>query len=91
VIDDFRQRSCGTHEPRPGSHKGRPDGTLDRRCFLGSALGTSTAVVAAVASPLGAPEAQAYDPSGDESGARYRESDHVEAFYRTNGYETLKK
>ena len=27
----------------------------------------------------------------DETKARYRETDHVKAFYRTNGYETLKK
>ena len=46
---------------------------------------------AAVASPMGATEAQAYDPGNDETKARYRESDHVKAFYRTNGYETLKK
>jgi hypothetical protein len=25
------------------------------------------------------------------SSCRYRETDHVKAFYRTNGYETLKK
>jgi hypothetical protein len=40
---------------------------------------------------MGATEAQAYDPGNDETRARYRESDHVKAFYRTNGYETLKK
>jgi hypothetical protein len=44
-----------------------------------------------VVAPITAEEARAYDPGRDESKARYRESDHVKAFYRTNGYETLKK
>ena len=64
---------------------------LDRRNFLRSVGGASTAAVAAVVSPLAATEAQAYDPGQDETKGRYRESDHVKAFYRTNGYETLKK
>jgi hypothetical protein len=34
---------------------------------------------------------QAYDPGHEETKERYRESEHVKAFYRTNGYETLKK
>jgi hypothetical protein len=63
---------------------------LDRRNFL-RAAGVSTAAVAAVASPIVATEAQAYDPGNEETKSRYRESDHVKAFYRTNGYETLKK
>jgi hypothetical protein len=41
--------------------------------------------------PVGATPAQAYDPGSEETRARYRETDHVKAFYRTNGYETLKK
>ena len=64
---------------------------MDRRGFLRAAVGTSTAAVAAVASPLSTSEAQAYDPGGEEAKGRYRESDHVKAYYRTNGYETLKK
>ena len=56
-----------------------------------AADGVDGAAAAAVASPMGATEAQAYDPGNDETRARYRESDHVKAFYRTNGYETLKK
>ena len=63
---------------------------IDRRNFLRAAAGVSTAAVAA-ASPIAATEAEAYDPGGDETKARYQESDHVKAFYRTNGYETLKK
>ena len=67
------------------------DKPLDRRNFLRAVGGASTAAVAAVASPMAATEAQAYDPGREETKARYRESDHVKAFYRTNGYETLKK
>jgi hypothetical protein len=64
---------------------------LDRRGFLRSLGGASTAAVAAAASPIAATEAEAYDPGGDETRARYRETDQVKAFYRSNGYETLKK
>jgi len=49
------------------------------------------ASVAAVAAAPGIDEAQAYQPGGDEARTRYRETDHVKAFYRTNGYETKKK
>ena len=62
---------------------------LNRRNFLGAVGGATT--VAAAASPLASTEAQAYDPGREQTKARYRESDHVKAFYRTNGYETLKK
>jgi hypothetical protein len=45
-----------------------------------------------VAAPIAATEAQAYDPGGDEARARYQpDAADVKAFYRTNGYETLKK
>jgi hypothetical protein len=64
---------------------------MDRRNFLRTVGGVSTAAVAAVAAPIAATEAQAYDPGREETKGRYRESDHVKAFYRTNGYETLKK
>ena len=65
---------------------------MDRRNFLRAVGGVSTATVAAVASPIAATEAQAYDPGSEETKARYRaESPGVQAFYRTNGYETLKK
>ena len=66
------------------------DKGLHRRGFLRSLGGASTAAVA-VASPIAATEAEAYDPGGDETRARYRETDHVKAFYLSNGYETLKK
>ena len=61
---------------------------LDRRRFLTFAGAVSGAVAASAAaiSP-----AEAYDPGPEETKARYRESEHVKAFYRTNGYETLQK
>jgi hypothetical protein len=65
---------------------------MDRRNFLRTVGGVSTVAVAAVASPIAATEADAYDPGNDETRARYRaDADDVKAFYRTNGYETLKK
>jgi hypothetical protein len=68
----------------------KPKTAMDRRNFLRAVGGASTAVAAA-ASPMASTEGQAYDPGRDETKARYQESDHVKAFYRTNGYETLKK
>jgi len=67
------------------------DKAMDRRNFLRNVGGVSTVAVAAVAAPIAATEAEAYNPGNEETKARYRESDHVKAFYRTNGYETLKK
>ena len=67
------------------------DKALDRRNCLRGVGGASTVVAAAGASPLAATDAQAYNPGSEETKARYRETDHVKAFYRTNGYETLKK
>jgi hypothetical protein len=64
---------------------------MDRRKFFGAVGGASTVAVAAAVSPLTVTEAVAYDPGTDETRARYRESDHVKAFYRSVGYETLKK
>jgi hypothetical protein len=67
----------------------KPRTALNRRNFLGAMGGAAT--IAAAASPLASTQAHAYDPGKDETKARYRETDHVKAFYRTNGYETLKK
>jgi hypothetical protein len=64
---------------------------MDRRNFLRTMGGATTVAAAAIASPIAATEAEAYNPGSDETKARYRESDDVKAFYRTNGYETLKK
>ena len=59
-----------------------------RRFFrtLGSTV--AAAAVAAAAAPVR--EAEAYDPGREETRARYRETDDVRAFYRTNRYEGVK-
>lgn len=41
---------------------------------------------AAAATPITATDAKAYDPGAEETKARYRESDHVKTYYRTNRY-----
>ncbi|HEX9461515.1 MAG TPA: formate dehydrogenase [Alphaproteobacteria bacterium] len=70
----------------------RDDRTLGRRKFLRALGSVSTAAVAtATVSMTATEEAQAYDPGNRETRARYRaDSPDVQAFYRTNGYETLK-
>ena len=57
-----------------------------RRNLLRGAAGASAA--AAVVGVASTQEAEAYNPGADQTRARYRDSDHVKAFYRTNGYET---
>lgn len=66
---------------------------IDRRNFLRAVGGVSTAAVAGAAAIVATPgEAEAYDPGTEETRARYDpDSPDVQAFYRTNGYETLKK
>lgn len=64
---------------------------MDRRAFFRSVGGVSAVAAAAVASPLASTDAQAYDPGNEETKARYRETEHVKAFYKSNGYETLTK
>jgi hypothetical protein len=65
----------------------------NRRGFLRAVGSASTVAVAAAATPLASVgEANAYDPGKNELRARYRaDSPDIQAFYRTNGYETLKK
>jgi nitrous oxide reductase len=58
---------------------------LDRRGFMKVATLGSAAAAASVAPGVVSP-AQAYDPGKEETKARYRETDHVKAFYRTNSY-----
>jgi len=68
-------------------------GGMDRRSFIRT-LGSGSAVAAAAAAApiVAATDAEAYDPGAEQRKARYRsDSDDVKAFYRTNGYETLKK
>lgn len=62
---------------------------LNRRNFFRAFGGAATAAVAVTVLDPG--EAHAYDPGEEETKARYQETDHVKAFYRTNGYETLNK
>jgi hypothetical protein len=64
---------------------------MNRRSFFGVFGGASTAAVATAVAVLSPGEAHAYDPGVEETRARYQETDHVKAFYRVNGYETLKK
>jgi hypothetical protein len=61
---------------------------MDRRSFLRAAGAASTA---AAATALGSTAAQAYDPGEEETRSRYRETEHVKAFYRVNRYPTGKK
>jgi hypothetical protein len=44
------------------------------------------AAAAASVAPGVVTPAAAYDPGKEETKARYRESEHVKAFYRTNSY-----
>ncbi len=60
---------------------------LDRRKFL---LGAGAGATAVAATQFAAGTAQAMDPGADETKARYRETDHVKAFYRVNGFEGSK-
>jgi hypothetical protein len=60
---------------------------MDRRSFL-RAIGGASAVAAAA---LGSTPAQAYNPGEAETKSRYRETDHVKAFYRVNRYPAEKK
>ncbi len=70
----------------------KDENAMGRRDFLRAVGGASTAAVATAAVALTPGEAQAYDPGQEELKARYNpDSPDVQAFYRTNGYETLKK
>jgi hypothetical protein len=69
----------------------KPQTAMNRRIFLRAFSGASTIAVAAAATGLSADDAHAYDPGEEETGPRYQETDHVKAFYRVNGYETLGK
>ncbi len=71
----------------PGNSRSIDRRAFNRRAFV-SVIGAGTV---AAATPLGVSEALAYDPGAQETRQRYQETEHVKAFYRTNGYETLKK
>lgn len=66
----------------PGDHS--------RRHYF-RALGSAVAVGALAAAAQPVREAQAYDPGREETRARYRETDDIKAFYRTNRYEGVKR
>ncbi len=55
---------------------------VDRRSFF-KALGAGAAVAA---TPAMVTPAEAVDPGKDETRARYRETDHIKAYYRVNRY-----
>ena len=54
-----------------------------RRKFFGVLGGASTAALAA---PLAVSDAEAKESKDEARKARYRETDHVKTFYRTNRY-----
>ncbi|MDP2358809.1 MAG: formate dehydrogenase [Beijerinckiaceae bacterium] len=57
---------------------------LDRRSFFRGLGGV--AAVAGAATATGVDPAVAQQPRTERTKARYRESEHVKAFYRTNRY-----
>ncbi|MBM3510483.1 MAG: formate dehydrogenase [Alphaproteobacteria bacterium] len=58
----------------------------NRRTFLKTFGGAATIAAAAATAPLAVREAAAEENDSDKKKARYRETDHVKAFYRTNRY-----
>jgi len=63
-------------------HEGKA--TVGRREFLRT-IGAGAGLAATAAVPLAAPAAAA-ESDADKKKTRYRETDHVKAFYRTNSY-----
>lgn len=60
---------------------------LGRRGFLKSVGGAGAAAAAAVGTVVvGAEPAAAAENEAERKKARYKETDHVKAFYRTNRY-----
>jgi hypothetical protein len=68
--------------------KSSPAGGFNRRGVLRALASASAAGVTVVSAPI--PPAEAYDPGREETKARYRETEDVKAFYRTNRYEGVK-
>lgn len=58
---------------------------LDRRGFMKTLSLGGAAAAASVAPGLVTP-AQAYDPGREETKQRYRETEHIKTYYKTNGY-----
>ena len=58
---------------------------VNRRKFL---QGVGVGATAVAAGQVGtAQPARAYDPGPEETKAKYRETDHIKAYYRVNSYE----
>jgi hypothetical protein len=71
---------------RKTQHDESARGALDRRGFLRAVGGAGSLAAAVVASPLAAGEAEAAESADEKVKARYQETAHVQAFYRTNRY-----
>ncbi|WP_372421762.1 twin-arginine translocation signal domain-containing protein [Salinarimonas chemoclinalis] len=65
--------------------EGAPE-ALDRRGFLRAVGGAGSVAAAVVVSPLAVGEAEASETADEKIKARYQETAHVQAFYRTNRY-----
>jgi hypothetical protein len=61
-----------------------PEEGLNRRGFLRAGLGSATVAAGSVALPVAT--AQAAENDAEKKKARYKETDHVKAYYRTNRY-----
>jgi hypothetical protein len=59
--------------------------TVGRREFL-RALGAGAGVAATAAAPLATPAKADTENNDEKRKARYKETDHVKAFYRVNRY-----
>jgi hypothetical protein len=63
----------------------------DSRRHFFRTIGCTVAAAAVTVAAAPMREARAYDPGREETRARYRETDDVKAFYRTNRYERVKR
>ncbi len=64
--------------------KRKQDAAVDRRGFLKSMGGVG--IAAAAIGTVGTDAAEAAESEAEKKKARYRETDHVKAYYRTNRY-----
>jgi hypothetical protein len=64
----------------------KKDKTVDRRGFLRAIGGASSVAIAVAAAPLATTQALADQSTDEQRKARYQETDHVKAYYRTNRY-----
>jgi hypothetical protein len=83
-----RDRAAARKEGRADMAKdqdGRDQGGgIGRRSFFGASLGAAAGAVALTAG--GARPAEAQQTGSERTRARYRVTEHVEAYYRTNRY-----